>query len=112
MKSSEHRKIYDKAISLGFDPFNDPVGKYLANDCTILCALFELFCALCFLVEGNSFYVIGIAGIIFMALYFIQIVKIAGYSQTGFFSILLISLFTSPFSFPFAIAIRLGFLRK
>ena len=112
MKSSEYQKIYGKAISLGFDPFNDPVGKYLANDCTILCAFFELFCALYFTIEGKSAYVFGILGIIFMILYFRQIVKITEFSQTGFFSILLISLLISPFTFTFAIAIKLGFLKK
>lgn len=116
MNENEYNQIYQKAVSLGYDPFKDPIGAYLAGNNSIWCVLFECALSICIISIAKGSGGLGILGgiftPIFLLCYISSLFQLALYSRSGFFSLLLVSLLMSWTTAPAALAAKFGLLRR
>ena len=106
LNSDIKQRIYDKAIKAGLDPQKDPVGAWLANNCSIWALLFELSIICSLKIPG-----LVILSVILFACLLSACAKVSRYSGVNIVASVLMALLMAPLQAPFAIITKLGGLK-
>ena len=100
------QRIYNKAVKAGLDPQSDPVGAWLANNCSIWALLFELSIICSLKIPG-----LVILSVILFACLLSACAKVSRYSGVNIVASVLMALLMAPLQAPFALMTKLGALK-
>ena len=100
------QKIHNKAVKAGLDPQRDPVGAWLANNCSIWALLFELS-----IIYSLKIPLLLILSLVLFICLCSACAKVSRYSGANIVTSVLMALLMAPIQAPFAIITRLGGLK-